>query len=153
MCKLAGEDTLARRPLNRSRCQRVTSTGNSDSRRHRRHTCLSRSPQHRPRHRTHDSGARFRSPDFEAQGAERIVLLDVDAALCKQATHAELIESLINATQIPVMAAGGLRTLAQIEGWFERGAGGAGHRGAHRSSFVGPGLRPPPSGHRRQPRH
>ncbi len=91
--------------------------------------------------------------DFEAQGAERIVLLDVDAALCKQATHAELIESLINATQIPVMAAGGLRTLAQIEGWFERGAGGAGHRGAHRSSFVGPGLRPPPSGHRRQPRH
>ena len=59
---------------------------------------------------------------FESQGAERLHLLDVDAALGKDATNGELIAELIASTQIPVQVAGGMRTLHHIEIWFEAGA-------------------------------
>ena len=59
---------------------------------------------------------------FEAQGAERLHLLDVDAALGKDATNDALIRELIASTHIPVQAAGGMRTLHHIEAWFEAGA-------------------------------
>ena len=59
---------------------------------------------------------------FEAQGAERLHLLDVDAALGKDATNEGLICELIASTPIPVQVAGGMRTLHHIEAWFEAGA-------------------------------
>ena len=59
---------------------------------------------------------------FEAQGAERLHLLDVDAALGKDTTNGELIGELIASTPIPVQVAGGMRTLHHIEAWFETGA-------------------------------
>ena len=59
---------------------------------------------------------------FEAQDAERLHVLDVDAALGKDATNAELITELIASTHIPVQVAGGMRTLYHIEAWFEAGA-------------------------------
>ena len=59
---------------------------------------------------------------FEAQGAERLHLLDVDAALGKDATNTDLIGELIASTHIPVQVAGGMRTLHHIEAWFEAGA-------------------------------
>ena len=59
---------------------------------------------------------------FEAQGAERLHLLDVDAALGKDTTNDELIGELIASTPIPVQVAGGMRTLHHIEAWFETGA-------------------------------
>ena len=59
---------------------------------------------------------------FEAQGAERLHLLDVDAALGNDTTNEELIGELIASTHIPVQVAGGMRTLHQIEAWFEVGA-------------------------------
>ena len=59
---------------------------------------------------------------FEAQGAERLHLLDVDAALGKDTTNDELIGELIASTHIPVQVAGGMRTLHHIEAWFEAGA-------------------------------
>ena len=59
---------------------------------------------------------------FEAQGAERLHLLDVDAALGKDTGNGELIGELIASTNIPVQVAGGMRTLHQIEAWFEAGA-------------------------------
>ena len=59
---------------------------------------------------------------FEAQGAERLHLLDVDAALGKEATNMELVVELIASTSVPVQIAGGMRTLHQIEAWFEAGA-------------------------------
>ena len=59
---------------------------------------------------------------FEAQGAERLHLLDVDAALGKDTTNEALIGELIASTQIPVQVAGGMRTLHHIETWFEAGA-------------------------------
>jgi len=59
---------------------------------------------------------------FEEQGAERLHLLDVDAALGKDATNEELIGKLIASTHIPVQVAGGMRTLHHIEEWFDAGA-------------------------------
>ena len=59
---------------------------------------------------------------FEAQGAERLHLLDVDAALGKDATNGDLIGELVASTPIPVQVAGGMRTLHHIEAWFEAGA-------------------------------
>ena len=59
---------------------------------------------------------------FEAQGAERLHLLDVDAALGKDTTNDKFIGELIASTAIPVQVAGGMRTLHHIEAWFEAGA-------------------------------
>ena len=59
---------------------------------------------------------------FEAQGAERLHLLDVDAALGKDDTNHELMTGLIASTHIPVQVAGGMRTLHHIESWFDAGA-------------------------------
>lgn len=59
---------------------------------------------------------------FEAQGAERLHLLDVDAALGKDVTNEGLIGELVASTSIPVQVAGGMRTLNHIESWFEAGA-------------------------------
>jgi len=59
---------------------------------------------------------------FEAQGAERLHLLDVDAALGSEVTNYDLIAGLIASTHIPVQVAGGMRTLHHIESWFDAGA-------------------------------
>ena len=59
---------------------------------------------------------------FEAQGAERLHLLDVDAALGKDTANGDLIADLIASTHIPAQVAGGMRTLHHIEAWFEAGA-------------------------------
>ncbi|MCY4222352.1 MAG: HisA/HisF-related TIM barrel protein [Thiotrichales bacterium] len=59
---------------------------------------------------------------FEAQGAERLHLIDVDAALGRETTNHDLIAGLIASTQIPVQIAGGMRTLHHIESWFDAGA-------------------------------
>ncbi len=59
---------------------------------------------------------------FEAQGAERLHILDVDAALGKDAVNDALIREIIASTSIPVQVAGGMRTLHHVEAWFEAGA-------------------------------
>ena len=59
---------------------------------------------------------------FEDQGAERLHLLDVDAALGKDTANGDLIADLIASTHIPAQVAGGMRTLHHIEAWFEAGA-------------------------------
>ena len=59
---------------------------------------------------------------FEAQGAERLHVLDVDAALGRDCTNEDLICQIIASTHIPVQVAGGMRTAHHIEWWFEAGA-------------------------------
>lgn len=59
---------------------------------------------------------------FEEQGAERLHILDVDAALGRGETNAKLLRQIIEGTSIPVQVAGGMRTLDQIESWLEIGA-------------------------------
>jgi phosphoribosylformimino-5-aminoimidazole carboxamide ribotide isomerase len=59
---------------------------------------------------------------IEAQGAERLHVLDVDAALGRDETNAELIHEILASTEIPVQVAGGMRTAEQIDSWLEAGA-------------------------------
>ena len=59
---------------------------------------------------------------FEADGAERIHVVDVDAASGSGENNAELIRQILNSSLIPIQVAGGMRTVAQIEEWLERGA-------------------------------
>ncbi|MBT6274500.1 MAG: hypothetical protein HOI95_10245 [Chromatiales bacterium] len=73
-------------------------------------------------HIVHDISPSDAVRHFEDQGAERVLLLDVDAGLGRSDTNAALIEQILAASHVPVMVAGGMRTLAQIESWFDVGA-------------------------------
>lgn len=59
---------------------------------------------------------------FSAAGAEALQFLDVDAAKGNSTNNEALIRSLIAETDVPVQVAGGIRTLTQINDWFEAGA-------------------------------
>ena len=60
--------------------------------------------------------------NFTAGGAKMIQVVDIDAARSLPDNNEALIKELIEATDIPVQVAGGIRTLAQINDWFECGA-------------------------------
>jgi phosphoribosylformimino-5-aminoimidazole carboxamide ribotide isomerase len=59
---------------------------------------------------------------WEAQGATRLHLVDLDGAFSGQAAHLEIAKSIFSALKIPVQFGGGLRTLQQIETVLELGA-------------------------------
>ena len=60
--------------------------------------------------------------DFVDDGAQMIQIVDIDAARSQEKTNEDLIKTMINQTDIPIQVAGGIRTLAQINDWFEAGA-------------------------------
>ncbi|MBT8437153.1 MAG: nucleoside 2-deoxyribosyltransferase [Gammaproteobacteria bacterium] len=70
----------------------------------------------------HDISPRQAVQNFVADGAQMLQIVDIDAARSKPANNAELIKELLNEIDIPVQVAGGIRTLAQINDWFEAGA-------------------------------
>ncbi|MFT5503657.1 MAG: phosphoribosylformimino-5-aminoimidazole carboxamide ribotide isomerase [Gammaproteobacteria bacterium] len=55
-------------------------------------------------------------------GAEVIQIVDVDAARSEPENNHALIEKMIASTSTPIQVAGGIRTLSQINDWFEVGA-------------------------------
>ena len=59
---------------------------------------------------------------FVADGAQMLQIVDVDAARSKPEHNEALIKQLIDSTDIPIQVAGGIRTLTQINDWFEAGA-------------------------------
>ena len=59
---------------------------------------------------------------WEAQGATRLHLVDLDGAFSGQAAHLEIAKSIFRSLKIPVQFGGGLRTLQQIETVLELGA-------------------------------
>ena len=59
---------------------------------------------------------------FVDDGAQMLQIVDVDAARSNPERNEELIKQLINSTDVPVQVAGGIRTLTQINDWFETGA-------------------------------
>src|SRR5512139_1571518 len=52
---------------------------------------------------------------WEAQGATRLHLVDLDGAFSGQAAHRDIAGSIFRTLKIPVQFGGGLRTLEQIE--------------------------------------
>lgn len=70
----------------------------------------------------HDIAPATALEKFVAGGAQMIQIVDVDAARSQPENNEVLIKDLINSTDIPIQVAGGIRTMAQINDWFEGGA-------------------------------
>ncbi|MDH3537799.1 MAG: HisA/HisF-related TIM barrel protein [Gammaproteobacteria bacterium] len=70
----------------------------------------------------HDISPREAVRNFIADGAQMLQIVDIDAARSKGENNQALIRELINDTDIPIQVAGGIRTLKQINDWFEAGA-------------------------------
>jgi len=71
---------------------------------------------------THDITPRQAVKDFVADGAQMLQIVDIDAARSKSTNNEALIKELLDETDIPIQVAGGIRTLSQINDWFEAGA-------------------------------
>ena len=59
---------------------------------------------------------------FAEGGARMLQVVDIDAARSKPENNETLIRQLIQEVDIPVQVAGGIRTLNQINDWFDTGA-------------------------------
>jgi phosphoribosylformimino-5-aminoimidazole carboxamide ribotide isomerase len=59
---------------------------------------------------------------WEALGATRLHLVDLDGAFSGQSTHLEIAKNIFRSLKIPVQFGGGLRTLDQIETILDLGA-------------------------------
>lgn len=70
----------------------------------------------------HEISPRQAVQNFVADGAQVLQIVDIDAARSKPEHNELLIRELLNETDVPIQVAGGIRTLAQINDWFEAGA-------------------------------
>ena len=58
---------------------------------------------------------------FAAQGFDRLHVVDLDGAFAGEAVNGGAVEAIIAATDVPVQLGGGIRSMAHIEGWLDRG--------------------------------
>lgn len=66
-----------------------------------------------------DPGAQAKA--FEDQGFQWLHVVDLDGAFAGEAVNGAAVDAIIAATKNPVQLGGGIRTLAHIESWLERG--------------------------------
>jgi len=59
---------------------------------------------------------------FVGEGAKMLQLVDIDAARSEPTNNETLIKQLLQETEIPIQVSGGVRTLNQINDWFDAGA-------------------------------
>ncbi len=59
--------------------------------------------------------------DFEAQGFDWLHVVDLNGAFEGQSVNGDAVEAILKATKNPVQLGGGIRTLAHIESWLEKG--------------------------------
>ena len=70
----------------------------------------------------HDVSPREALEGFIADGAQMLQIVDIDAARSNPEDNEALIKQLLDETDVPIQVAGGIRTLSQINDWFEAGA-------------------------------
>ncbi|WP_274423481.1 1-(5-phosphoribosyl)-5-[(5-phosphoribosylamino)methylideneamino]imidazole-4-carboxamide isomerase [Chelativorans sp. YIM 93263] len=58
---------------------------------------------------------------FERQGFEWLHVVDLNGAFAGDSVNGAAVEAILNATANPVQLGGGIRSLAQIEAWLEKG--------------------------------
>ncbi|TNE39931.1 MAG: 1-(5-phosphoribosyl)-5-[(5-phosphoribosylamino)methylideneamino]imidazole-4-carboxamide isomerase [Alphaproteobacteria bacterium] len=58
---------------------------------------------------------------FRAAGFERLHLVDLNGAFEGRPVNAKAVEAILAATDVPVQLGGGIRDLATIEAWLDRG--------------------------------
>ncbi|CAA7613463.1 1-(5-phosphoribosyl)-5-((5-phosphoribosylamino)methylideneamino) imidazole-4-carboxamide isomerase [Candidatus Terasakiella magnetica] len=66
-----------------------------------------------------DPGAQAR--DFAEAGAEWIHVVDLNGAFAGKPVNAAAVEAILKAVSVPVQLGGGIRDMATIEAWLERG--------------------------------
>lgn len=58
---------------------------------------------------------------FENQGFEWLHVVDLNGAFAGSSVNGDAVEAILKATKNPVQLGGGIRTLAHIEAWLEKG--------------------------------
>lgn len=58
---------------------------------------------------------------FEDQGFEWLHVVDLDGAFAGESRNGDAVEAILRATRNPVQLGGGIRTLAHIEAWLDKG--------------------------------
>jgi phosphoribosylformimino-5-aminoimidazole carboxamide ribotide isomerase len=58
---------------------------------------------------------------FEKQGFSWLHVVDLDGAFAGESRNGEAVEAILKATKNPVQLGGGIRSLAQIEAWLDKG--------------------------------
>lgn len=58
---------------------------------------------------------------FEAQGFEYLHVVDLDGAFAGESRNGSAVEAILAAVKMPVQLGGGIRTLAHVENWLEKG--------------------------------
>jgi phosphoribosylformimino-5-aminoimidazole carboxamide ribotide isomerase len=59
--------------------------------------------------------------EFQAQGFEWLHLVDLNGAFAGKPVNASAVEAILKAVKLPVQLGGGIRDLATIETWLEKG--------------------------------
>src|SRR6056297_2526847 len=58
---------------------------------------------------------------FEAAGAEWLHLVDLNGAFAGRPVNGAAVEAILNAVSIPAQLGGGIRDMAGIEAWIDKG--------------------------------
>lgn len=58
---------------------------------------------------------------FEDQGFEWLHVVDLDGAFAGESRNGAAVEAILKATRNPVQLGGGIRTLAHVEAWLDKG--------------------------------
>jgi phosphoribosylformimino-5-aminoimidazole carboxamide ribotide isomerase len=58
---------------------------------------------------------------FEDQGFEYLHVVDLNGAFAGESVNGAAVEAILNAVNFPVQLGGGIRTLAHIENWLDKG--------------------------------
>jgi phosphoribosylformimino-5-aminoimidazole carboxamide ribotide isomerase len=70
----------------------------------------------------HDISPSEAAKKFATDGAEMLQVVDIDAARSEATNNEAIIKQLIQDIDIPIQVSGGIRTLNQINDWFDIGA-------------------------------
>ena len=63
-----------------------------------------------------------RAAEFETQGFSWLHVVDLDGAFSDHLVNAEAVEDILKSVKIPLQLSGGIRDMAAIERWLEKGA-------------------------------
>jgi phosphoribosylformimino-5-aminoimidazole carboxamide ribotide isomerase len=58
---------------------------------------------------------------FEDQGFEYIHVVDLNGAFAGESVNGAAVEAIVHAAKVPVQLGGGIRTLADVESWLDKG--------------------------------
>src|SRR6185503_18246234 len=73
------------------------------------------------RARTFNADPAAQAHTFEAQGFRYLHVVDLDGAFAGKPMNAAAVDRILEAVSMPVQLGGGIRDVATIEGWLDKG--------------------------------